>query len=95
MKGTDYTDRGDSKLSEWRNSILETGVCDNLIVDEANGLAIFNATFSKTDGKDYDTYIWRNLDYSVSVNHDWTNSGEAPEVEACGKFDDCMYREVF
>ncbi|VUZ44512.1 unnamed protein product [Hymenolepis diminuta] len=87
IKGTNYKGiklkRGDSTICEWRNSIPETGDCANLIVDEVNGLIMFNATFSKTDGKDYDTYLWEKFPHIISVNLDWTHTGEASEVEAC------------
>ncbi|VUZ56138.1 unnamed protein product [Hymenolepis diminuta] len=92
VKGTDYNglllNRDDSIICNWKYSIPEKGVCANLTVDEVNGLTIFNATFSKSDDIDYDTYTWRQYSHIISVHLDWTNSGEAPEVKACGKSDD-------
>ncbi|VUZ56140.1 unnamed protein product [Hymenolepis diminuta] len=92
MKGTDrngiFLRREDSIICEWKDSNSETDECPNLIVDEVNGLIIFNATFSKANDKDYETLIWGKYFRSISVNLDWTNTGEAPEVKACGKSDD-------
>ncbi|VUZ56141.1 unnamed protein product, partial [Hymenolepis diminuta] len=87
MKGTNYKwislRREDSTICEWEDSIPETGECANLIVDKVNDLIIYRATFSKTDGKDYDTYIWGRANDVISVTLDWTHTGEAPEVEVC------------
>ncbi|VUZ40592.1 unnamed protein product [Hymenolepis diminuta] len=87
MKGTNYTgikfQREDSVVCEWKDSIPVTGECANLIVDEASSLIIFNATFTKTDGNDYQSFTWGRKYDVISVNLDWTNTGEAPEVKAC------------
>ncbi|VUZ54268.1 unnamed protein product [Hymenolepis diminuta] len=93
MKGTNYSGnilfRDNLILCEWKDLIPETRECANLIVDKANNLTIFNATFSKMAGKNYETLFFWGRDYNlISVNLDWTNSGEAPEVKACGKSDD-------
>ncbi|VUZ40594.1 unnamed protein product [Hymenolepis diminuta] len=92
MKGTNYNGiflyRENSSICEWNTSIPATGVCANLTVDEVNGLISFNATFSKTDDKNYETLFWGRRYNAFAVNLDWTHTGEAPEVEACGTSDD-------
>ncbi|VDL63871.1 unnamed protein product [Hymenolepis diminuta] len=80
MKGTDFTGtalfRDDSKLCEWGNSIQGPEECSNLIVDKANDLIIYNATFSKPADKNFETLLfWGGLNNEISVNLDWTNSG--------------------
>ncbi|VDL57709.1 unnamed protein product [Hymenolepis diminuta] len=59
-----------------------------MIVDEVNDLIIFSAKFSKMAGKNYETLVWGGSFDSISVDLDWTNTGEAPEVKACGESDD-------
>ncbi|VDL58068.1 unnamed protein product [Hymenolepis diminuta] len=59
-----------------------------MTVDKENDQIIYNATFSKTANKKYETYMLKTLFTFVSVTLDWDNVGEAPEVKACGGFDD-------
>ncbi|VUZ39995.1 unnamed protein product [Hymenolepis diminuta] len=84
MKGTDYRGitlyRDDSKLCEWEDSIPETGECANLIMDNDNGLLIFNATFSKPSNKTFETLTWGRYLMEISVNLDWTNSVGSHQV---------------
>ncbi|VUZ40631.1 unnamed protein product [Hymenolepis diminuta] len=77
MKGTNFTGiklyRDDSIVCEWKDSIPETGECANLTVDKANDLIIYNATFSKSSNKTFETLLWGRIFYEISVNLDWTN----------------------
>ncbi|VUZ38760.1 unnamed protein product, partial [Hymenolepis diminuta] len=86
MKGTDYTDitlsRDDTIVCDWEDSNPGPEECANLIVDNVTGSIIFSATFSKPSNKTFETLLWENENNSISVNLDWINSGEAPEVKA-------------
>ncbi|VDL58348.1 unnamed protein product [Hymenolepis diminuta] len=79
MKGIDYTDislwRDESMVCDWEDLDTVTGECTKLIVDKINGLVIFNATYSKTADKNYETLTWRRRYDVISVNLDWTNTG--------------------
>ncbi|VDL58145.1 unnamed protein product [Hymenolepis diminuta] len=80
--------RDNSRVCEWGDSIQGPEECGTLIVDKDNGLIIYNATISKPTDKNFETLLWVNRANEISVTLDWTNSGEAPEVKACGKSDD-------